>query len=305
MPRFVPRNLKSWLAVPIALVLIVATGGCALFDTGLFTAMWQDFSINDHGSTVVPGEKLPVPPTPPNAITLEVMIVERAVGDPLLETRLWDEVEQVGAVAPEVQGVLTEHGFRVGHCSSKPPRALEKLLGLKSEFADEWEKVQSENLLTRRIVLPAGANREIQTSEFYADLSADVPLPAGVRGRAYHNARCVLRIVPRKLQDNWIRVEFLPEIHYGEQLWRPMMIDNSWQARTSQEIEPLYPIKFSVDLNVGEIAVIGGIASQPDDSIGKHFFQVRSDDKWRTQRLLVIRFSDMSRAKSTYAAEAR
>jgi hypothetical protein len=78
------------------------------------------------------------------------------------------------------------------------------------------------------------------------------------------------------------------------------MVDNGWQGRTSQEIEPLYPLQFSVELNLGEMAVVTGDGADPE-SIGQHFFFVRGADDWNYQRILVVRFGKIARATPVYA----
>ncbi len=285
-------------------MLLVTIAGCALWDGGggFVSSALGRLAIDDQSSRIERANKLPAAPVPPNGIHLDVTFVERPAGDPLLGSALWSEIGQVGAVGSENKESLSRYGFRVGHASSKPPRALERLLGMKSEFSDELDAVNRKSLMTRRMILPEGSDREVQTSEFYPDCTLELPLPAGVSTRNYENARCVLRVTPRKLQENWIRVDFLPEIHYGENKWRAVMIDNAWQGRTSQEVERLYPLQFSVDLNLGEMAVITGDRADPA-SVGQHFFFVQSGKDWGAQRILVVRFSELARGTSVYSQQ--
>jgi hypothetical protein len=95
------------------------------------------------------------------------------------------------------------------------------------------------------------------------------------------------------LQDGWVRVEFVPEIHHGDLQLRPTPTDDAgWAYRSTQNIAQCYPQKFAVTLNVGESAVI--TAAGGEETLGNQIFR-RDQNGEQRQRLLIIRLVDMGR----------
>ena len=260
--------------------------GCLLLDwSTAFRPTGTDTSSADGSAN--PLGKLPTSRT---AVTLEIVFVERPADDPLLGAALWDELDQIGALSSVKRQALAEQGFRVGRAGANPPRTLQTLMGLATEVAYDDEK----RLVGRRVVLPSGAETEIGISSPHPERTIACPAP-----RAFQNVRGVFRLEAKQLQDGWARIELLPEIHHGRMVSRPTAIRGGWQLQTSQEIERLYALQFSLDLNVGEMVVITG-TPEPADSPGRHFFHGAGDDE-RIQRVLIVRLADLTRAESVYS----
>jgi hypothetical protein len=254
-------------------------------------------------------------PTSKTAVVLEIVFVERPVGDPLLGSQLWDEVDQIGSLPPEERRTLSETGFRVGRVGANPPLALQTLLGLSTDLRADDEK----RLVGRRVVLPSGAETEINTGVVHPLSTIEVPLAKGSETKTFENVRGIFRMKAKTLQDGWARIEFLPEIHHGQMSNRPVAVQGGWQVQTTQAIEKLYRQKFSLDLNLGEMVIISGEPT-PQDSVGSHFFHSpqftdtlaeaaqKPDEPPEPsvtpngiQRLLIVRLADLSAAKSVYS----
>ena len=79
--------------------------------------------------------------------------------------------------------------------------------------------------------------------------------------------------------------------------------ESGWGFRTSQEILPLYALKFTVDLTVGEMAVMTASPDADKKSIGRTFF---SGDATRPglQRVLVVRLANMRLNQDPYTRVA-
>lgn len=261
-------------------------------------------------------------PTSKSAVTLEIIFVERPADDPLLGKQLWDEVDQIGSLAPADRDALAKIGVRVGRVGANPPRALQTLMGLSTDVTSDEEK----RLVSRRVVLPSGAETEITTGTGLPEPYAQIRLPANGESdlKSFENVRGVFRMKAKRLQEGWVRIEFLPEIHHGRVANRPVAAGGRWRYHTAQAIERLYNQKFALDLNVGEMVVITGEA-EPADSVGRHFFHgadysdsearsqfegeepdaasIASENRPAVQSLLVIRLADLSIVKSIYAGQ--
>jgi hypothetical protein len=271
-----------------------ALGGCSLFSAG--AGFFGDGS--EHVSGKAPAGNsanlLPPIPIPPDAIQIEVIRVERPVGDPLLGPRLWDEMAPASSLSAEERDLLRRHGFRVGTVCAAPPRALQSLLELgadgKQSFIDHEQK-----RFSARFAILAGTRGEIFSSAVYPECTLKVPTLDGEKTESFKQARFILSVTAKRLQEGWARLDVLPEIHHGEMTLRRDATPGGFQARTGQEIVPLYGQRFSVALAKGEMAVLTADAPE-SDNLGRRFF-VGSDQEGRVQRLLLVRLLDMEKAK--------
>ena len=290
--------------------------GCLVLDgsTGWFSSDAAE-SFNDSSSNLL--AKVPPPKT---AVALEIVFVERPVDDPLLGSALWDEVDQIGSLPAANRQALADLGFRVGRVGANPPRALQTLMGLATEVVNEDDK----RLVVRRVVLPSGAETEINTGSPRVEAAINVPTTEGMERKTFQWVRGVFRVKAKRLQEGWARIEFLPEIHHGRMTNRAVVVGGRWQSHTSQIIERLYAQRFSLDLNLGEMVILTGEA-EPQDSLGRHFFhaaeftgttpKAAADSQKLSenpaeetasiqpgiQRLLIVRLADLSTAKPLFS----
>jgi hypothetical protein len=289
------------------LLSIAAMPGCLLLN---WSAAWLSNEAYPSAEANAPNNVLGKIPTPRTAVTVEIVFVERPAGDPLLGSLLWDEVDQIGSLSPENRAALAKAGFRVGRVSAHPPEALQTLMGLTSDFTAEAEK----RLVGRRVMLPSGAETEINAGPPELQATIHLPTANGQEPRSFENVRGVFRMKARQLQDGWARIEFLPELHHGQMVNRPIANRGGWQLKTTQEIERLYRQKFSLDLNIGEMVILTAELNA-GDCLGRHFFHspeftgASPDEKnpgaepasLGIQRLLIIRLADLKTAKSLYS----
>ncbi len=278
-PR-VARKVRWQILWVSGLCLLLASVGCELTKPASLTQT-REF-------------KLPPLTTPKDAVQLQILFVDRPVDDALLGDSLWRELDQIADMPPDLRTRLRHHGWRIGHASSHPPRALEEFLKLT---ADRNETIDHERgLVGHRLALTAGSDAPIELTDVVPVLhwSSD----KDTAGRDYENAKAVLRMRVEREQDGWARLHFLPEIHHGEALLRPVPGQFEWTRRRLPEVESLYDQQFSLSLNLGESAVVTVGENKPG-SVGHSFF--RSLDKaGRLQRLLVVRVTDMQRLTPVY-----
>ena len=274
------RSLGSWIGSLIGCgILLFSFPGCEIFRDrpGLFrTANY----------------KLPPLQAAPDAIQLEIVYAERPVGDRLLGEALWKDVDQILNLEPEAQRDLERNGFRIGVAGSHPPEALQTLLELKSDFSDvpESDLAAAKKLRGNRVFVRPGTPTEIQVSPIYP--ACDLTLYRSHKSetgeaKQYPNARCLYRVSAHRVQEGWARLEFVPEIQYGNAAMRPNPGPQDWELVNSQQVEKLHAQRFNVMLNVGEMALVTARDNLPG-TVGHRFF-VGPDGADDVQRLLLVR----------------
>jgi hypothetical protein len=298
----------------LLLVGLSALPGCLLLN---WSAAWFSPEGTSFRNEASSGNVLGKIPTSRTAVVLEIMFVERPINDPLLGSQLWDEVDQIGALPPAERASLAKAGFRVGRVGSNPPQALQKLIGLATDLTGQDEK----RLVSRRVVLPSGAETEIDPGLPHPKATINLPLAEGTESKTFETVRGVFRMTAKQLQDGWARIEFIPEIHHGRMALRAVPVRGEWQNKTTQDIVRLYRQQFALDLNVGEMIIIT-CDNESSDSAGHYFFhapeftdsaaetaetenpeQDRDPAKLGIRRLLIVRLSDLSTAKSLYSGQ--
>jgi hypothetical protein len=226
---------------------------------------------------------LPPIVAPKDAIELEVFFVERPLGDPLFGDSLWRELDQISTVLPQSRSRLFKAGIRFGVAGNSPPASLRALAGASDATA--------EGPALRRQLLPlfagqAGTLEVAVLSEPFEVVSAGVN---GQAPRRYDFGRCVVRVTGEQTQDGWVRLHFLPEIHHGQEATRPVASEQEWQYQKAQSIDPFYEQQFDVELNQGEVIVLGATGDAAD-SVGGRFFRGLRDTT-PVERLLIVRVS--------------
>jgi hypothetical protein len=260
---------------------LVCSGGCKLFP-----------STTD----IKKGVALPPIVASRENIQLEFMFIDRPIGDPLMGGELWQQVDQIGTLSSEQRMTLTENGWKVGHSSAHPPRALEQLLELNSNGAQQDRQRQ---FLVRRVAVRSGGEVPVNVTESIPEL--EFALKSDARAKKYSNARGVLKISVEREQDGWVRLNFQPEIHHGNKWLRPIPTQFDWTSRQSQAVLPLYDQRFSLSLNIGEMALI--TSDGDDKSNSGHAFFRSIDSSGQVQRLLVVRIANMRRVNAVYGSQ--
>jgi hypothetical protein len=266
---------------------LFAVLGCSLFPTN------QTSTIQSSGRPLLP----PIQAAP-DSIQLEVFLIERPAEDHLLTTGIWKEVDQLGALNSDTREILRENGFRVGNVSSNPPPSVQKLLGMAAEIpADSAENARP--ILGRRQFLAPGVETEIPTGIVHQNSEFHLHEGSQSKTVTYENVRGVLRMKANRLQEGWIRVDFQPEIHHGDQQVRHSAAADGLELRLSQKIDVRYAQRFSLKMNVGELALITSM-SDNEGTLGEGFF-CHEDRGLKKQRVLIVRIVDSGQQASTFA----
>lgn len=223
-----------------------------------------------------------------DGIRLDVFRVDRHVGDPRIGESMWKVISQGGSLDPTTIRSLDENGFRFGTVPANPPIALQSLI-LNSSSKPESSNT-GERTIHQSFAFPTGQNAILDIMQLPEGLEVVIPGPEGNRPLTLHSARAILRVFAEKIEDGWARLEIVPEIHHGEVLNRPLAGEREWVMGHSQAVEPLYQLKFHLELNRGEMAVIG-LKDQVKTPIGRWFF--RNQIEGALERVMMIRLADV------------
>ncbi|MCA9025477.1 MAG: hypothetical protein KDA86_09720 [Planctomycetaceae bacterium] len=276
-----PQQLLSSVVV---LMTLSTLGGCAIWDT----KDEQTVTANSPLKQVAPHF---------DAIELQVYYVERPIDDPLLGNSLWAELDQVSTLDPVVLTALRRNGFRFGVAGSDPPPNLQAALGMTGRTRSRTDDPDYQ-LSGHTHYLRSGQEQMTNTWPIYQLCQIELYEGGEQELATYESAQCVFRVTPERLQDGWVRVEFVPEVHYGENKMRHQAGDHQFELRPSQLIDPFYDQRFSVELNVGELVVLSAGGDNPE-SLGHHFFRGGNSGS-KMQRLLIVKVADMKRLDPVY-----
>lgn len=261
LPRLILTGLsRTGLPIPSALVCCaLAVFGCAPFEKS-----------DSLSSTTA--HKLPQLRPPPGAIQLDVAYIEWPADDPLLGDELWRHIDQDGPVEPAIRGRLRQNGFRVGIVGTNPPVPLQRMLGMKSSFTSEPEAEQTKQLTGRSFFLVSGGETDVQVSNPYPECAVTLDTAGGPESRRFENAVCKYKIRAARVQDGWVQLEFIPQIHHGDDQLRHEVGGMEWRYQNGQLTETFRPQRFEVRLSTGDMAVITAEEQAPG-TLGQLFFR--------------------------------
>jgi hypothetical protein len=246
-----------------------------------------------------------LPPLQPSreAVQIEFTFVERPVGDPLLGTPLWGQIDQVGAVTASEAESLKRLGLKVGNAGASICPALERIL---KDTEPPDAKDSDTHILVKKetLCIGPGVSPPIITNSV-RKCTIEIPATSGSKERTYENFKGVLRLTAHRLQDGWTRLEFVPEVHFGQEQLRPMSstagLQSVWQPEMAQEVEAFLPQHFFVKLHVGEMVVITADATDNARMFGTQAFVRDQPSAGAVQRVLIVRLANMSRIDPVYS----
>ncbi len=260
-------------AMPVCGLLIVA--GCALDKPG--NRPQQIFNrIGGHGGQIIE----------PKRCLIRVVILSRPFNEPAINEVVW-RVADEQIISPAQRRALEANGLRIGRIIGELPEELETIL---KEGGPQSPKVMPSNLL-----LESGEQNLIEVSQAVDQASLLISRDNRVTGRDYESASGYFRVTPRHYGAHGVSLRLVPEIRHGP-LQRsfpalpttPGFAPQELSIRDGQQEETIRDLTVDLELEPGQVAVIG-CRPESQGSLGSFLFsESPSDRDQRQQRLILI-----------------
>jgi hypothetical protein len=270
-------SIRTRVPMIVCAAIATLTSGCALFNAG--SAVER-----------ITAERPFLPPlqSERNVIELEVYFVDRVVGDPTIGDGLWRAVNQA-AGPPSTHARLRGEGIQYGVAPSSAPPALQSLIS--RGFGSSSTKVTS----VVSVPLINGSASPVHVGKLPATCVVPSSGNKGVGAISVERGECTFKVAAERLQEGWVKLAFLPQIHHGAERVRPVPTDERWENKNSRLIETYYDQEFSLELNTGEYVVVG-LAEDRPGTLGHLFFR-SGDAENRFQRVMIVRLAGMQSVK--------
>jgi hypothetical protein len=285
---------QAWIVATLLLLL----PGCALFVSGGTKS--ADVSPAFPWSRKSVSEDIDTAPTLKMA-RLEASIISRPVHDARVRQHVWEELDESGLMSPDIRQHLNDRGFRVGVAGSSTPWALQSL-ARESVMArrSDHEQLLPDSVHPRSVgpsfsLMQSGRSLIEVQSQLDGRTLPLKQLPEMASARDHTGLKCVVELSVKELNDDWVLLNVLPQIHTGAATTRLSITGASEQLPVRQNVISLYEHQFTVKLLSGEIAVIGRNDSS-EWNLGRLFFQPESGSSG-SEKLLMIRMAGVDRLK--------
>jgi hypothetical protein len=234
---------------------------------------------------------------PPDNVALEVFFIRVPFGQPDANGVLWQQVDEQ-QLPSGLRRRLAENGFRAGLISSQPPELLSKLMELKDKPAPTPGKVsqlkiaemdQEPRVVRRYLQLRPGKRSEIIASDVYDELPVLTREAGGVCGRSYPKAQGLLALKAVPEAGGQVRLDLVPEIHYGEPRQRYVGEGAALLLEAGRARKVFDDLTITAAVLPGHMLLISSLDSRPG-SLGHQFFTCKSNGRLE-QKLLLIRLA--------------
>ena len=234
---------------------------------------------------------------PPDSVALEIFFIRVPFGQPGANQTLWQQVDEQ-QLPTDLRRRLAENGFRAGLISSQPPEVLSKLMELKDKPAPSPDKVsrlkiaemdQEPRVVRRFLQLRSGKRSEIVASDVYDELPVLTREPGGVCGRTYPKAQGLLALQALPEADGRVRLDLVPEVHYGETRQRYVGDGAALLLEAGRARKVFDELTITAVLPPGHMLLISSLDTRPG-SLAHQFFTCKSNGRLE-QKLLLIRLA--------------
>lgn len=188
-----------------------------------------------------------------------------------------------------VRRKLDENGLRVTVVSSANSMRIQELLrpiqlkpewfsGQQQELAQAGKLPEISRLKTHRHVeKKRGESLHVKTSPIQSSVSWCIYDGQRQDRDAATTAQGQMKITGWPQVDGTVRLDFVPEIHYGENLSRVGVNGKDLAVEQRREIKPLQSLAFSINVRMGETVVVA--PTETFERSGKLLFCTGSDDE--------------------------
>lgn len=219
----------------------------------------------------------PAGPTGPDAVQMDVALIERPVGDAYLNKELWLAADEQ-VVSLDNKATLQDNGFRIAQVGGITPAGLQALLTSDRSCANP-----------RRLRMQTGKATKLVMGPEMADCPCKIFRDGEPIEMAWAKAQCTVEVVPTLTPDGRCRLRFVPQVFHGETslLPRPAADMSGWILKEERPTERYEKLAWEVTLSPNEYVIVGGRYDRPG-TLGQQFF-IRPNEQPPVQRLLVIR----------------
>jgi hypothetical protein len=250
---------RGWWA--LALALAAAAAGCLTKNAGPSKAR----SIG--------------PPVPPDGLYVHAVLIERPVGDPLLDRDLW-AAGLPAVLADETRVLLAENGVRAAVLGGNLPRKFTTLLGSEAEAVNP-----------RMLTFANRPDAVVPTAGPTDPCEFDVlPGLAAKRTRlALRQANGGILVRPEALPDGRVKLWCEPQVQHGDEepRVRPTADGTGIVMIGEVPLETFPALGFATVLGPNDYLVLGWRSDQPG-TLGSALFEADANGRPR-QRVLVLR----------------
>ena len=249
-----------------------------------------------------------------DGVQLEVISVRVPYGDESFNGELWSGIDEQ-QLAPNVRRELSKNGLRAGIVSGPMPSALAQLLNAAENPASVSEAAASLEeapvVSRQRMQLHSGWRGQIFASNTYPELPLLTCEEGRVCGHSYLQAQCVLNTRVASQGDRQAKLQFTPELQYGEQRkqWvsedvasvsQALNRDGVFRPQSGKPKQVFQKLAFEITLAPEQMLLLTTLPDR-SGSLGHYFFTEQQADRVQ-QRLLIIRLAD-SRCSDLFSPE--
>lgn len=234
----------------------------------------------------------------PDSVVLDILFVRFPFGDEQANVSLWQEIDEQHFAAP-LRRQLAAQGFRVGLVGGQIPVKLAQMLQLSDRPASaqrvnqvSLQQMESDPLvIPRHLQLRAGRHAEIIASGIYDELPVLMCESGQLCGRSYPKAQGVFALKAFPEPGGRVRLELVPELHYGEPRRRYVPSHGGFRLEVGKPRRVFDKLAISAHLAPGQMLILSSLACR-QGSLGHHFFTHDTAGQLE-QKLLVIRLSQI------------
>ncbi|MDO4549852.1 MAG: hypothetical protein Q4C96_01205 [Planctomycetia bacterium] len=229
-----------------------------------------------------------------DSVVLEILIIRCPYGDPLLNQELWQDAdEQIFSL--DLRKRFANNGFRVGVVGNQLPHSFIQLMDMKDDALPDTEvtTIHLDQLPnTPKLVKWNIFSRKNQRNEILATTVKENAMilfnENGTQGGDfYHDVQGVIALKTKTQGDGRVRIEFTPELHYGEMRQKFTHETGAFKIVNARPKKTFESLRGEVTLMPGQIILLSNIQNKPGN-LGC-FFLTEDENDGHYQKILCIR----------------
>ncbi len=232
----------------------------------------------------------------PDAVVLDLIVIEQPLGDAFLNQDLWQSTDYL-AGGIDRKRLLDDNGLRVGTVVGMNPERLQALMGMDRYC-----------LSRRRQVLATGASTTVTLGATQPDCRFRLRTDAGVSDVILDQGQCQFVLEPSAAPEGRTRLRFTPKVLYGSGPMPEYQADKAgWQVQYKRPSQAFAEAAFDVTLASNQVLVVGTHFDEDADdtaprTLGSQCF-LQENGRGFMQRLLVVRITRGSDETTTWSPE--